>query len=224
MVFLFVRGRTNKLFLYIRHRTAGTRTRSAYRASPLPRSDMYGPGLFALLHNSGSPANLFRPFFNAFILWNNEAVVHYCDLCHAGFHVLRGSRPQDAGTPSLFRPFRINFFSFYLMTISYLAIFPLLRVPQIYISYNSCLNSCGEKYLRQKSNALYHLSLSLFLSLSPSLKTNQSLALSLFLSLSFSQVHLSLPLSLYLSLKAFIPSLSLVLSLFLSLSPSLSEH
>jgi hypothetical protein len=36
-------------------------------------------------------------FFNAFILWNNEAVVHLCDLWHAGFHVLRGPRPRDAG-------------------------------------------------------------------------------------------------------------------------------
>jgi hypothetical protein len=31
-----------------------------------------------------------RSFFNAFILWYNEAVVHYCDFCHAAFHVLRG--------------------------------------------------------------------------------------------------------------------------------------
>jgi hypothetical protein len=36
---------------------------------------------------------------NAFILWNNEAVVYYWNLCHGVlFHVLRGPRPQDAGT------------------------------------------------------------------------------------------------------------------------------
>jgi hypothetical protein len=41
-------------------------------------------------------------FSNAFILWNNEAVVHLCDLRHAQtFHILRGPGHQDAGTPLL---------------------------------------------------------------------------------------------------------------------------
>jgi hypothetical protein len=40
-------------------------------------------------------------FFNAFILWNNEAVELFCDLWHTLFHVLRRPRPQDAETPLL---------------------------------------------------------------------------------------------------------------------------
>jgi hypothetical protein len=36
-------------------------------------------------------------FCNTFVLWNNKAVVHCCDLWHAGFHPLRGPRPQDVG-------------------------------------------------------------------------------------------------------------------------------
>jgi hypothetical protein len=39
-------------------------------------------------------------FFNAFILWNNEAVAYYCNLWHVVFHVLHVPRPQDARTPS----------------------------------------------------------------------------------------------------------------------------
>jgi hypothetical protein len=45
------------------------------------------------------------PFLNAFILLSNEAVVHLCDVWHAVFHVLRGPKPQDAGTPSFKCPF-----------------------------------------------------------------------------------------------------------------------
>jgi hypothetical protein len=40
-------------------------------------------------------------FLSAFILCNNEAMVYYCNLWHAVFHVLRGPRSQDVGTPSL---------------------------------------------------------------------------------------------------------------------------
>jgi hypothetical protein len=40
-------------------------------------------------------------FLYPFFLWNNEAVVHYSDLWHAVFYVLRRPRPQDAGTPLL---------------------------------------------------------------------------------------------------------------------------
>jgi hypothetical protein len=41
-----------------------------------------------------------RKKFNAFILWNNKAVVYYCNLRHAVFFVLCWPRPQYAGTPS----------------------------------------------------------------------------------------------------------------------------
>jgi hypothetical protein len=41
---------------------------------------------------------LFDPYFKAFILWNNEAVVYYCVSLTCSIRV--GPWPQDAGTPS----------------------------------------------------------------------------------------------------------------------------
>jgi hypothetical protein len=58
-------------------------------------------------------AKMSRPdiFFNAFILRNNLAVVHYCDLRQAVLHVLRGPmQASRCATPLLvlLRPFRQN--------------------------------------------------------------------------------------------------------------------
>jgi hypothetical protein len=49
----------------------------------------------------GSRSSPISPlFFNTFILWNNSVVTNLRRLFYAVFHVLRGLRPQDAGTPS----------------------------------------------------------------------------------------------------------------------------
>jgi hypothetical protein len=55
------------------------------------------PPLKSLSFPKSTYGNKHTAFFYAFILWNNKAVVHLCDLWHAGFHVLCGPRPQDAG-------------------------------------------------------------------------------------------------------------------------------
>jgi hypothetical protein len=49
----------------------------------------------------GSRSSPISPlFFNTFILWNNSVVTNLRRLFYVVFHVLRGLRPQDAGTPS----------------------------------------------------------------------------------------------------------------------------
>jgi hypothetical protein len=64
-------------------------------------------------------------FVIALILWNNSALTNLRSLLHAEFHVLRGPRPQDAGTHSLL------LLHFVLYILLYNAIAVLVTCPRM---------------------------------------------------------------------------------------------
>jgi hypothetical protein len=60
MVFLSIRGRMNKFFLYVRHRTSVTRTRSAYHIYAPAAYVVTFAGLYSYVYSNHSPPAALR--------------------------------------------------------------------------------------------------------------------------------------------------------------------